>query len=1782
MTVSLFNKMIDYNPKIFDETRVILIGGETVLPKTVNILKDNSPHVKIINVYGPTENSDLSSCHIIEKRYEKSVPIGIPVSNSTCYILDKNQNLLPVGVPGEICVGGDGVAIGYLNNEKMTAEKFIPNKFGKGKLYRTGDLGYWEEDGTIQFVSRIDDQVKIRGFRIELKEIETKIIEFGDIQECAVIIAQNNSSKILVACIGTKKQLDPKEINAYLKTKLPFYMIPSKYMFMENLPLNINGKLDTKKLLKQLSDMPEEIIKPTNEMESELVRIWEEVLDIQNVGINQTFFEIGGDSLSAITLSELVYEKYHIKVPVKNILNNLTIEDLANFIKNSQVLQTLNIKRAPKREVYPLSSAQRRIYYACKMSGENSILYNVTGGILVNGILDKSKIETSFERILQRHSVLRTGFILQDEEVVQKVFDNVKLDITSYKNTQNEIEQILADFPKPFNLEEAPLFRVQVNFIDNKQTLILIDSHHIVIDGTGINNLFYDFNKIYCGEKLEPLPIQYIDYSVWENNFNKSDEIKKLEDYWINKFKDSDFAQLNLPYDNNVVNSTYNGNTISKVVDKDLFVKIEDYAKQLNVSPYMLCLSVLFILLYKYTGQTDINIGTPVANRELNETKNMIGMFVNNIVLRGKVNTDETFLSFISEIKNQVLNDLSNQAYPFDMLVKKLKLNNILQNSTLFDVMFMYQSQEISNMRIDEKDCTIVDFDNKTSKFNLSLEVRPVSNTIKVEYCTDLFKKQTVKRFLEHYINTLKYIIENKDVKIKDIQVISNTEKNKILYEFNNTKIEYEKNSDVIELFEAQVKKTPNKIAVIFEDEKMTYSELNEKANKLANYLKNNGVNSNEIVGIMLPRSIELISTILGVKKSGACYLPIDPTYPAQRIEYMLKNSEAKVLITNDELYNNIKYPNKISANYTNMEIYSENSVNVEREICGEDLAYVIYTSGSTGLPKGVKITNSNLYNFIIGLKEKIDFSEDKTMVSVTTISFDIFGLEIWGSLTSGMTLVVANENEQHIPTLLNKLCIKNNVDMIQTTPSRYSLMFDEIENTEFLKGVKDILVGGEPIDEDLLYKMQECSNAKIFNLYGPTETTIWSTVKDLSEEKMITIGKPIANTEVYVLDNNLQPVPIGVSGELYIAGDGVGKGYLNREDITNERYIKNPYLENSIMYKTGDICKFKYNGELICLGRIDNQIKIRGLRIELEEIEKKILEFPGINKAKVIKQTIGNREILSAYFIAKRRIKNTELRSFLYKYLPNYMIPSYFTALDKFPYTPNGKIDKNALPIPNGMLKTEEKTYIPPKSDLEVKLVSMWEEVLNTKPIGVKDNFFELGGDSILAMNLNIKLLKITNKIKYSDIFSYPTISKLAEKIERGIEEEQEDLSYLNNQYLDILNNNMVAPKEIQNNLMGNVLLTGVTGFLGIHILEELLNKEKGKIFVIVRKDAGSTVKEKLLNKMHYYFGDKYDSYIDRRIIIIQGEVSEDGFSLNQEELFKLGNNVNTIINSVANVSHYGNYSDFYNSNVKSVEKIISFANTFNLKVFHISTLSVSGNAFIDQYYMYQDFKEDVIFDESKYYIGQNLENVYVRSKFEAERVLLDAISKGTDAYILRVGNLMPRLSDGKFQDNINDNAYISRLKAFIDIGCIPDYLKDAYLEFTPIDSTAKAIIKIIQHTNNTNKIYHIFNHNHVYIEDLLKILPQLNYNLDVVDNMVFKQKIRDILSSANSNILNALINDLDKDLDLNYDSKIKLKSDFSIQLLKQYGFRWPKINKDYILNILKLIKGEKDNDSK
>ena len=1765
---------------------IITAGEQLVITKGIRNLILSG--IKIHNHYGPAETHVATTYKVDRKNIELKPPIGYPISNCNIYILDNCNKVCPFYTIGQIAISGDCVGNGYFNNEDLTNEKFIPDLYSDGKMYLTGDLGYIDENQCVHYLGRRDFQVKINGFRIELEEIDKVFMQIKNVQNVVTTILEKNNKKYIVSYYTLNDQLDENSLYSFLKEKLPNYMIPARIVKLDSFPLNMNGKVDKKALPKvNLLDVHCEFVEPETPMEIKFANIWMEIFNTDKISTNYNFFAIGGDSLLAIKLSAKILDVFKVDISVKDIFKTPIFSDLLKLITLNSEKTSSKIQVAKTQACYPLSSAQKRIYYTNSMIGENNIVYNLPGGLLVKTILDPKKVENAFNTLINKHSSFRTSFRLVDNKPMQFIETDIKITLqVSYESSKN-IRKIINKFPSYFDLSKAPLLHIGMYILDNKKTLILMDTHHIIVDGTSLNIIIKDFCDIYNNNKNDlDETISYKDFAVWESKQIPSKKLSNIENYWISKFEGKTIPVLNLPYDYpRPVVKSYRGNKITKQISKSDFEKYENFAKSLGISPFMFFITAFLIVLYKYTNQNNLIIGTPTAGRDLDELQNLVGMFVNNIVLSNTIDSNSTVLDLLENVKKTTIDSLTYQPYPFDKLVKKLNLEKDMSRNPLFDVMFIYQNMPLDKLKLADKKIKFIESKTHISKFDLSLEIIPSNYTINLEYCTDLFKTQTVQKFIYHYLETLESMYKDINQKVKDVSILTDNERQYLLENFNETYLEYPHNETISTLFEKQVQVSPNDTALVFHDTSLSFNELNKKANSLAKYLRKLGVSRNDIIGIMLPRSLELIVSMLAVLKSGATYIPIDPMYPKNRIDYMLSNSNAKFLLTFESLSESINFGNKISVELENSKIYSLDSNNLTNINQPTDSSYIIYTSGSTGLPKGVVLNHRALVNLCYYLNNYVDFlngtSSCKNIISVTTASFDIFVFETLISLQKGLKVIIADEETCRVPSLLNKLIKEEKAEIIQMTPSRMQFLVDNKNEIPSLSKLKYVVLAGEPLPINLLKSLNKIGIRKVYNGYGPSETTVFSTFTDVTKYKKITIGKPISNTQIYLLDKDLSPVPQGVAGELYIAGDCVGNGYLNNQELTNKSFVTNPFKSGSVMYKTGDSGKILPNGEIYYLERLDNQVKIRGLRIELEEIENKILKFPGIQKVKVVKQTIQNREFISAYFVANIRVKISELRTYLSKQLPNYMVPSYFTALDDFPYTPNGKIDKNALPLPKA-ISNQERKIEKPKTDTQKQLVVLWEKILNVSPIGIRDNFFELGGDSILAMTLHIELLKFTNEITYADIFSNPTIYELANIIDKKHHKStsliDNDLKY---KYRQILEPCIHAPKEYIYHSPKNILLAGVTGFLGSHILDSFLQKESGNVYCLIRNEPGLTTHIKLLDKLHFYFGNKYDHLIDKRIFVIKSDIIDESLGLSEKNLNNLASCVDTVINCAAKVSHYGSYNSFYDINVKAVDNLINFCMRYNKVFYQVSTLSVSGNSFVDQYYEEQKISRKINYKENKFYIGQSLNNVYIKTKFEAEKSVLSSIQNGLNAYIFRVGNLMPRFTDGKFQQNIKENAYLNRLLAFLEIGSIPDSLINGYLEFTPIDYTADAILKLISYPSKKNRIFHLFNDNHIKISEFLNLLKLYNYIIDIVPEEDFKTKVKNILNDdSRKSILNNLINDFDKDLNLYYSTNIILKSELTKKYLDHIGFVWPTIDSNYIKKLITCIESLKKGD--
>ena len=1819
--VQIFLNNIKEMPALKD-LKCIIMAGEQLPLSLVNSLKKLSKDMCIFNGYGPSETTVYSTCKDLTN--EDEVTIGRPLDNNQIYILDENLKPVPIGIVGEIYISGFGVGKGYLNRPDLTEKSFIKNPFLPDSImYKSGDLGYFDESGNIYCKGRADHQVKIRGQRVELGEIEDRIAELPYIKTCVVAKKIDaNGHEYLCAYYTSNEQCDSNEIRTHLQNFLPRYMVPQYFIQMEKLPYTPNGKIN-RKALPDLDYKSEnrDIVRPRNETDKKLEKMFKKVLNIENVSIKDSFFDLGGDSLSAINLCVEIQSEFNTQLFVKDILEHSTIEEISDIISNNKDKATVDkIEKVKKAEYYPASNAQKRIYLASQAMGSNAVTYNIAGGVILDGKIDAKKLEDSFKQLINRQESLRTSFEVHNGDVVQKIHDNIdfKVDVVDRQNIEIESElpgetnlnssnnnQNDLTFVKPFDLSKAPLIRAKLVKFANDKSVLLVDIHHIVCDGTSLSIIIDEICKLYNGESLPELSISYKDFAVYENNNLKNGKLKQAEEYWTNKFK-GEIPVLNMPtnYQRPAVQS-FEGKKVYTKIDKEKTEKLEKLAKKLGVTPYMIMLSCYYILLSKYTSQDDIVVGTPVVGRNNAETSNLVGMFVNTLALREKIDSNLSCKEFILAIKNNLLEAYKYQTYPFNELVSKLNLKRDESRNPLFDTMFIYQSNIFRDIKFNGIKASYYMPDFNISKFDLTVEAIPKDGEIDLsfEYATKLFKKDFIEDLSDCYLNILDTILTNTDEHITEVQLLTEQKQNEILSKINDTKLDVPENKRVIDLFDEQVKKTPDKIALVFHDEKYTYKELEEKVTKLSNHIKSLPVykeickDETKAIGIMMNRRAELLISMLAILKAGCCYLPIDPTYPEGRISYIIDNTSVKLMLTEtilkdrfnkndnsgfnietvlvdtDEAYQvkeseNLNKDNKIKGQISLLDNLETEKSALESESLMKptDLAYLIYTSGSTGNPKGVMIKQSNVVNFIYSMN-KITPIKGKTVVSITTMSFDIFVVESLLPVCSGLKVVFADNQEQNSPILLNELCKKNNVDFINTTPSKFNFLMSDAENLDYIRNMKLIFLSGEQLPSNILENVQKVAkDSEIYDMYGPTETTIFSTHKNLTNEKKVTIGKPISNTNVYVLDNNMNMVPINVPGKLYIGGKGVTKGYLNRPELTSERFIE---YNGDYVYDTGDLAKININYELECLGRSDFQVKIRGLRIELGEIEKQMASYPGVQEAVVAQKNVNGRAILCGYFVARGRIPISLIRSAISKKLPNYMIPTYIVQINSFTHTPSGKIDRKVLPEP----KIEKKQIVYPKTVLQREMVMIWKNILSIDEISIDDNFFDIGGDSLCALKLQLELMKHNINIEYGDIFKNNTIISLCDFIE-NINKDNKTPIYHKRDFRKAnkaLKTNVPRKLKIKEREMKNVLLAGATGFLGIHVLAELLKEDDIKIYCLIREDPSTSARNKLKNKFKYYFGSDLSNLFGNRIVIISGDITEKYFG-NSEFLYNLlSTSVDTVINCAAIVKHFGKYEKFENVNVNGVKNLIAFCEEFNKKFIQISTTSVSGNTLMGMSVAFNP-KKKVYFGENNLFVGQSLENVYVRSKFEAEKYMLEEIaSKKLNGIILRVGNITNRYSDGKFQDNSSENAFLNRIKAFLYLKMVPKSIMKGYAEFSPVDKIAESIVKVIRFYTPTTTVLHLYNSNHLYLTDLIKILKELGVEIEIVDDEIFKTKLKNLLfNSPNFDKISVLLNDLDKDYNLVYKTNLSITNKYTLEFLNKIDFKWPEVTKEYIKKIL------------
>ncbi|WP_053375085.1 non-ribosomal peptide synthetase [Paenibacillus sp. FJAT-27812] len=1389
LTAPLFNQLSEEKADMFAGVRQLIVGGDVLSPRHINRVRRSTPGLAIINGYGPTENTTFSTTFAIDSDYEDSIPIGRPISNSSAYIVNEAGHLQPIGVPGELVVGGDGVGRGYANLPEMSAEKFVPNPYEHGeRMYKTGDLARWRADGLIEYLGRIDQQVKIRGYRIELSEIDAALLKQPGLKEACVVACEDaNGQKALCAYYVSEAELSASELRAALAEQLPAYMIPVCFIRVERFPLTANGKINRRALplpdFAAAAALSDGYVSPRNETESQLAALWEEVLGSSPVGVKDDFFALGGHSLKAMTLIARMKRHFGVDVPLRKLFEAATVEAVAIYIDHADKAAQSAISKAPEQPHYPLTPAQERLFVLSRFEGAG-ISYNLPRVMTIEGPLEWEHVQKVFRKLVSRHEAFRTAFSLADGEPVQRILldDDIAFRVIRREAKEEELLPYIDRFIRTFDLEKAPLLRVELIQLAAEKHVLLCDMHHIIADGVSMSLFMKEFAELYDGAELPPLRVSYKDYAVWLGSEDGKSALKRQEQYWLEAFAE-EVPLLALPtdYPRPAVQS-FKGANHAVRAGSALKDGLNETAARTGTTLYMVLLAAYNVLLHKYSGQTDIVVGTPVAGRPHADVEPVIGMFVNTLALRSYPESTKSFGQLLEEIKQATLAALDNQHYPFNTLVEKLDLPRDLSRNPLFDTMFSLQNINMDTRELTGLSIEPYPFEGGAAKFDLSLEATESEDEIIIgfEYGTALFKRETIERMGDHFIHILQVIAGNPEVLLGELDMMTAQEKAQLTEQFNGTEAAFPGETTLYECFEAQADKTPDAVAVEDGKRTLTYRELNMQANRLAHKLRRSGVCPDRIVPLMLERAAEMIIGILAIQKAGGAYLPIDPDFPEDRIQYMLEDSGADWLLTQTRFAAKARSLTAGEVIDLNDQAAFEDGEesNLMPVALPQHLAYVIYTSGSTGKPKGVMIEHRAAVNRIHWMQKAYPLNENDVILQKTPYTFDVSVWEMfWWSLAGAKVCFLKPGGEKD-PEEIVQAIERSRVTTLHFVPSMLSLFLEYAASGAHaarLPSLRYVFASGEALQPGHVRRFQEelygRHGTKLINLYGPTEAAIDVSHFDCSTTDVtaaVPIGKPIDNIQLYVVNEDFHLQPIGIPGELCIAGIGLARGYVNKPELTAEKFVGNPFTPGTTMYRTGDLARWLPDGNIEYLGRLDFQVKIRGYRIELGEIETMMLAHEAIRETVVVAlQDKEKQSFLCAYFTADRELNVSGLREHLGSGLPAYMIPAQFVQLECLPLSSNGKINRKALPEPEGLLDIGV-AYVEPRTPMEELLAGLWREALGIERIGVRDSFFALGGHSLKAMALLAKMHKASGvEVPLRYLFESPTIEAIARYID-------------------------------------------------------------------------------------------------------------------------------------------------------------------------------------------------------------------------------------------------------------------------------------------------------------------------------------------------------------------------------------------------------------------------------
>ncbi len=1396
---------------------VVTAGEQLFVTAAIRSFFARLPGRRLHNHYGPTE-THVVTAHTLDgdpARWPATPPIGVPISNTQIYILDAELQPVPLGVTGELYIGGAGVARGYLHRDDLTAKRFLADPFSDtpgARMYKTGDLARWLGDGSIDYLGRNDFQVKIRGFRIELGEIEAKLSTCIGVRE-AVVMARDDSvgGKRLVAYVLPQEgtELSASTLRAALALDLAEYMIPSAFVSITAWPLTPNGKLDRKALPApdQSAVATRAYEAPEGGIETVVATVWQQLLDLERVGRNDHFFELGGHSLLAVQLVTRLRDALGAELALRDIFAQPTLQAMARVLADADRQVHEAIPLADRTAALPASWSQQRLWFLDQLDHAAGAAYHMPAALRLIGALDRAALQATLDRIVARHESLRTRFAAADGAPVQVIappdcgFQLTAHDLSAVDAGARDAivaELGLSEARAPFDLATGPLIRGRLLRIAEHEYVLLVTQHHIITDGWSLGLLVKEVSTLYAAfsqGRPDPLPalaIQYPDYAVWQRQWLQGATLQAQIDFWRERLSSAP-ALLELPTDRPRPQlQSHAGDRLKLRLSPTLTAALRKLSQRHGVTLFMSLLAGWASLLSRLSGQDDIVIGSPVANRGRAEIEPLIGFFVNTLALRIDLCGNPTVAELLAQVKAMTLSDYAHQDVPFEQVVEALQPERSLSYSPVFQTMLAFDNTTtgVGGLKLHGLELQPMGSARHTVHFDLELGVVDTGAMLEgnFSYASDLFDRSTVERFSGYFVALLEGMVADDAHRIAQLPLLSAQEHDRLLFDLNATDRHYVSAHSVHALFEQQVFRDPDAIALTFEATSLSYSELNRRANQVAHHLIGLGLRPDDRVALCVERSPEMVIGLLGILKAGGAYVPLDPAYPPERLSYMLADSAPAAVLTVSLLRARLPLLGSVGKPVLDLDadlFSSQPDRNPEvAELTSSHLAYVIYTSGSTGQPKGVMVEHRNVLNHIRVHADHCCMRAGDRLLQFASYSFDTSVEEIFPALSVGATIVLRPAGMIAPDELFVDFLHEQRIDIVDLPTAFWHQWAQQVGAGRCLPDarVRLIIVGGEKLEQRYLAAWLSNPKARactILNTYGPTEATVYATAIAFDSASPlpaheVPIGRPVANTQVYLLDEYLQPVPTGVTGEIHIGGTQVARGYLNRDDLTAQRFVPDPFAceAGARMYKTGDLGRWLGDGTIAYLGRNDFQVKIRGFRIELGEIEAKLSACAGVREAVVLaREDVAGDKRLVAYVVAEEGVElaTAQLRSALLQILAEHMVPSAFVRLAALPLTPNGKLDRKALPAPD-QGAVVSRAYAAPIGSTETRLAEVWQELLGLQRIGRNDHFFELGGHSLLAIKLIHQIkARLGVSLPLASVFSTPTIAALAELASTG-----------------------------------------------------------------------------------------------------------------------------------------------------------------------------------------------------------------------------------------------------------------------------------------------------------------------------------------------------------------------------------------------------------------------------